>query len=262
MKMCFWSNQHMCTSAQEFDIGLPGYIWLDAPVDYDPEKQYKLDSGVIVEIPVVEYDPKRLRVHRVLPRSFDAKIADFSILGFRKIAPHYDRGRKIKAEYKCVEKDELIVEKIFTDIRDSFTGRLTGLQVLFNWYCEDNTIGLSKTEIVKLFNKAQSETEERKRRERTIDFLISEARYTANEPFIQMLMTHYETEITHFKNKGDTEFHVAMENETDPTIIAILNSRVPFASDNSYTVPIKESIQYQIGTLDEATLLTLLVPAT
>ncbi len=202
-----------------------------------------------------------LRVFRALPKDLDPLTSDFTILGFRKKAPHYDRGRKVRAEYWCVDKDEVIVEKIFDDIRDEENGRLTDLQVTFNWYDEDGNIGLSKTEIVKELNKAQSETIERQRRERSIDFLISEARYTPNEPYVTMLMLHYETEINHFKTKAADDFASALNNETDPTILAILSARVPFASNNDYTVPIKESILYQIGALDEASLLQTLEPA-
>lgn len=259
MKICFHNGQQICAAEQEFDVGLEGHTWVVAPLDFDPLIRYKLDNGIVVEMPIVEYDPKRLRVHRVLPTNFDPLISDFSILGFRKIAPHYDRGRKIKAEYKCVEKDELIVMKAFDDVRDESNGRLTGLQVKFDWYCEDNTIGATKTEIVKKFNKAQAETEERKRRERAIDFLISEARYTANAPYVQQLMTHYAEQVQAFKVSAEAQaFHNAMENETDATIQAILAARVPFASDDTYTVPIKESIQYQIGTLAESALLATL----
>lgn len=223
-----------------------------------PQEKIDLDTFVENHDPQIEYD---LRVFRALPKSNNPLITDFSILGFRKRAPHYDRGRKIKAEYWCVEKDEVIVEKIFNDVRDPETGRLTALEVTFNWYNENDEIGLTKTEIVKELNKAQAETIERQRRERAIDFLISEARYTPNEPYVNMLMLHYESEINHFKSKADDTFAIALNNETDPTISAILEARVPFASNNSYTVPIKESIQYQIGALDEAGLLATLEPA-
>lgn len=220
-----------------------------------PQDKVDLDAFVEAHIAQPVYD---LRIYRVLDPGSNPLISDFSILGFRKTAPHYDRGRKIKAEYWCVEKDEVIVEKIFKDVRDEETGRLIALQVTFNWYDENNQIGLTKTEIVKELNKAQAETIERQRRERSIDFLISEARYTENEPYVTMLMLHYETEINHYKSKAANDFNTAMENESDPTILAILSSRVPFASDHSYTVPIKESIQYQICALDEASLLATL----
>lgn len=206
-------------------------------------------------------NPNKLRIYRALNEDFDPLTSDFTILGFRKRAPHYDRGRKIRAEYHCAYNDELIVEKIFNDVKDPDTGRLIALQVTFNWYKEDNTIGLTKTEIVKELNKAQAETIERQRRERAIDFLISEARYTPNEPYVTMLMLHYETQINHFKSKAADDFAEALQNETDPTISFILASRVPFASNPAFTVPIKESILYQIGSLDEAGLLATLEPA-
>lgn len=223
-----------------------------------PQEHVDLNNFVAAHNPVPVYD---LRIFRALDPSMNPLTSDFSILGFRKKAPHYDRGRKIKAEYWCVDKDEVIVEKIFTDVRDPVTGRLTDLQVTFNWYDENNQIALTKTEIVKELNKAQAETIERQRRERAIDFLISEARYTPNEPYVTMLMLHYETQINHFKSKAADNFEHALMNETDPTISVILASRVPFASDNTYTVPIKESILYQIGALDEAGLLATLEPA-
>ena len=228
-------------------------VYLSDPIL--PQDKVDLDNYVSNHEAQAVYD---LRIFRALPKSSDPLISDFSILGFRKRAPHYDRGRKIKAEYWCVNKDEVIVEKIFNDVRDPVTGRLTALEITFNWYNENNEIGLTKTEIVKELNKAQAETIERQRRERSIDFLMSEARYTPNEPYITMLMLHYETQINHFKSKAADDFAQALETETDPTINAILGSRVPFASNHMYTVPIKESILYQIGELDEAGLLTTL----
>ena len=215
-------------------------------------------EGFIINSWGDEVPAKELRVFRVLDINLDPLTSDFTILGFRKIAPHYDRGRKVKAEYKCVQYDDLVVEKIFRDIRDPQTGRLTDLEVTFNWYCEDGTIGLTKTEIVKELNKSQAETVERKRRARAIDFLVSEARYTANEAYINILMDHYDSEITKFISKNSSQFNDALNAETDPTILTILSARVPFASDHTYTVPIKESIQYQIGALGEASLLATL----
>lgn len=251
----------VCSSEADYDVKLFGHQWLDAPEDYDHTKMYKLVSGEVEEVPVVDYDPKRLRVHRVLPSSNNPLISDFTILGFRKVAPYYDRGIKYKAEYKCTDKDEVIVEKIFTDIRDTSTGRLTDLQVLFNFYCEDGTIGLSKTEVVKSYNKAQAETEERKRRERALDFLISEARHTALEPVMDALIFHYHNDIVLYKEKASPSFAAAINAETDPTIQAYLEIRVPFSADPlNYTIPVKESILYQIHALDEAGLLASLLP--
>ena len=259
MRLCFWNNDQVCAAASDYDVKLLGHEWHDAPVDYDPTKIYRLSAGVVEEVPVVEYDPKRLRIYRVLPMSFDPLISDFTILGFRKIAPYYDRGIKYKAEYKCADKDELIVTKSFTDIRDPVTGRLTDLQILFEYYCEDGTVGLSKTEIAKSYNKAQAETEERKRRERSLDFLMSEARHTALEPIMDVVIEHYHTEQLLYKEKGSSQFADAMIAETDPTISAYLAIQVPFTSDpENYTVSIIDATLYQLRAIDEATLLSRL----
>ena len=261
MKLCFWSNEMVCSSIDEYDVRLEGHEWHDAPEDYSKDKIYRLTAGQVEEVPVVEYDPSRLRVHRVLPMSQDPLISDFTILGFRKIAPYYDRGIKYKAEYKCADKDELIVEKIFTDIRDPVTGRLTDLQILFNYYCEDGTVGLSKTELAKSYNKAQAETEERKRRERSLDFLISEARHTPLEPIMNAIINHYHDEQLLYKEKGSSEFADALNSETDPTISSYLSIKVPFTADPlNYEVPIKEATLYQLRAIDEATLLTFVTP--
>lgn len=263
MRLCFWNDNFICASQAEYDVKLHGHVWLDAPVDYDPSKMYKLVLGVIEEIPVSVYDPKRLRVHRVLPMGNDPLISDFTILGFRKIAPYYDRGVKYKAVYKCATHDEVIVEKVFTDIRDSVTGVLTDLQILFNFYCEDGTIGASKTEISKSYNAAQAETEERKRRERAIDFLISEARHTPLEPLMDAIFSHYQNEQLFYKEKASTSFADAINAETDPTMLDYLATQVPFSSDpTNYTIDIKSAILYQIHNIDEAQLLANLNPIT
>lgn len=245
MKLCFWNNNQICASTETRDIGLPGHIWVDAPADYSLDKVYKYIDSKIEEIPISEYDPTRLRVHRVLPLGLDPLISDFTILGFRKISPSYDRGKKIKAEYKCVDKDELIVEKIFQDVRDE-KGILTGLQITFNWYSEDNVVRASKTEIVKEFNKFEAETEERKRRYRQFDYLRASVKGTPNEPYIGMLIHHYQLQIDAYKNDGLPDFNDAMLAETDPTISAILSAPIE-RNDGQGLTTVMKSIQYQMG---------------
>lgn len=265
MKLCFWNNEQICAASVAYDVGLPGHQWFDAPTDYNKDKLYKLEEGQVVELTITDLDPQRLRIYRVVPLRYTHEevktLIDFSILGFRKIAPHYDRGVKTKSEYKCADKDELIVRKSFTDIRDPITGRLTDLQVLFEWFAEDGSVQMTKTEIVKSFNKAQAETEERKRRERSIDFLISEARHTPLETIMDALITHYHDQQLLYKEKGSSDFADAINNETDATILAYLAIQVPFTSDpENYTIGIKESILYQLYDITEAQLIAALRP--
>lgn len=247
MKICFWNNEQLCSAAVAYDVGLPGHVWHDAPVDYDENKYYKLNDGEVEETLVAEYDPKRLRVHRSLPQTLNPLISDFSILGFRKMSPSYDRGKKIRAEYKCIDKDEMVVEKIFTDLRDQ-NGILTGLQVTFNWYAEDGTIELSKTDEVKQYNKYEAETEERKRRYRQFDYLRASAKGTPNEPYIAMIINHYSVQISKYQDDGLTILNDDMIAETDPTISAILAAAVP-RNDGQGDTTVMKAIQYQMGTI-------------
>ena len=202
----------------------------------------------------------QLRVFRKLPLDWDPKISDFTILGFRKVAPQYDRGRKAQAKYLDDENGDLIVEKIFSDIRNE-SGRLTDLQCKFNYYAEDGSIGMSKTEIIKSFNKSEAKTEERKRRERQMDYLLAEAEYTDAEPILDSIYSHYYDEQQRYKEDGADVLAEALNNETDTTIAFYLKIRVPLAVDPSFTIPIKEAILYQIGALDEAGLTAVMQPA-
>lgn len=204
---------------------------------------------------------KKLRVFRVLPENLNPLISDFTILGFSKRAPYYDRGRKIKAEYYCPTRNELIVQKIFKDIRNETTGRLEALEITFNWFCEDGTLGLTKTEKVKEFNKAQSETEERKRRERSIDFLVSEAKYTPLESVMEALLSAYDSEVIRYKEKGNSDFANAIKSETNTKLLEYLNLKVPFSADpDKYEVPVKEAVLYQLYAITEQELMSSLEP--
>jgi len=217
-------------------------------------------EGFVINSVGDEVPAKQLRVFRSLDFDKDPLTSDFSILGFRKKAPHYDRGRKTKAEYHCAINDDMIVEKIFSDILEN--GKLSKLQIEFRWFCEDGTIGLTKTEIVEDYSKAKAKTVLRERRERSIDFLISEGEDTPVEPIMNALISHYENVKDDYIKYGNDSFANAILNETDPTMNGYLDIRVPFTSDNNFNVPIRESILYQIGSLDEAGLLATLQPAT
>lgn len=203
-----------------------------------------------------------LRVYRVIPRDANPLITDFSILGFRKMAPYYDRGRKDKALYMCVDKEEIIVEKIFKDIRND-DGRLTDLEITFNWYREDGTIGLSKKEIAKSYNKSEAKTEERKRRERQLDFLLAEGEDSAAAPILDDIFEHYYEQILHYKENGSSILADAINADSDPNnedadeqIAFYLTIRVPLAAmPDTHNVPIKEAILYQIGAISDAELM-------
>jgi len=189
-----------------------------------------------------------LRIFRVLRSDQNPLTTDFTILGFRKESPSYDRGKKVQSRYLCQNTEEEIVVKTFTDIRDA-NGILTGLQVDFKWYDEEGNVSLIKTEIVKNFNKFEAETEERKRRYRQFDYLRASVKYTPLEQHLGLLIRHYSRYITEYQDDGLLGLNDAMINETDPTIASILQIEVP-RNDGQGTTTVIKSIQYQIGTLE------------
>lgn len=220
--------------------------------------QEQVDIGNIVEAHVgTPVSP--LRIFRVLPMNEDPLIADFSILGFRKEAPYYDRGRKVSSRYMCVEEDEVIVEKIFKDIYDE-DGYLKELEIKFNWYDENNQVALTKTEIAKRYHRSQAKTEMRRRRFRAMDFLEAEAEGTPLEPIMLAIKNFFYQEQLNWKNDGTTEFRDAILNVTDPTISAYLNILVPLTSMPHLSTEIKNSILFQIGHLSPAEFMTTTQP--
>ena len=250
MKIAFYNDIQLAYSENEYDLGVPA-IWVDAPDNFNVESKYKLENGVVREMELKEYNPKSLRVHRALPRNLDPLINDFTILGFRKISPYYSRGMKKHSLYLCASSDDVVVEKIFEDVF-SDDGRLTGLQVTFNFYNENNEIGLTKTEIVKSLNFAEARTEQRKRRARQVDFLEAGAQGTPIEPYVFALIDHYNDSIQKYITHNSNDWEYQINNETDSTILAYLSIQVPRLDDPTRTITIKESLLYQItGVLDE-----------
>lgn len=212
------------------------------------EEKLDLDTKIENHNPYQEYP---LRIYRAVSEEYDHDYiktqVDFSLLGFRKMSPSYDRGKKTRALYKCVNKDEVIVEKIFNDIRDE-NGILKALSVTFNWYDEDDKIALSKTEEVKQYNIFEAETEERKRRYRQFDYLRASVKGTPYEPYIGVLIGHYQLQIDAYKNDGLLQLNTDMTTESDPNISAILHAPIA-RNDGLGATTVMKSIQYQIGTI-------------
>lgn len=224
-----------------------------------PEEKVQLDNYVLNHDGSLE---SPLRVYRVLPKDSNPLISDFAILGFRKISPSYERGRKTKSLYKCVNKDETIVEKIFTDVRDE-SGTLTALEITFNWYNEAGEVGLTKTEQVKAFNKYQAETEERQRRERQIDYLVAGARGTPIEANINMVFDFLYEEVMIYKEKANAQPMIdklnsityinnasTQEEIENNGMWYVLNSiPLPRNDDPTKIIYVIQSIKYQIGAM-------------
>ncbi|BAV39311.1 hypothetical protein BPT24_186 [Tenacibaculum phage pT24] len=182
---------------------------------------------------------KSLRISKILDSTIsNIKDFDFTLLSeLTKVSPLYDKGRKIKSDY--INNGEIFVEKIFTDvINDS---KLSGIEMTINWFNTDDSIGLTKTQIVKNFNPAERKTELRKRRTRVIDYLIASAEESGNGFVIDILLKKFKIEIELFIENGTQDFENALIFEStnensdvafnngsmDITYMMILNTLLP-----------------------------------
>jgi len=196
---------------QQVDVNLDGYM---------DDVHEALENGDAVRI----WQPKELRIFQFMPEHMDPMKIDFSILGLRKASPSYVKGRKTKAEYKDLEGN-LVVRKVFSDVTDE-NALLTGLNITFEWYCHDESIGMSKTELAREWNKYEAETVQRDRRARIIDYLVAGAKGTPIEIYLTMIFDKYYEEVLKYKEKGSDEFATAVLNESDPTLAAVLQMHV------------------------------------
>lgn len=194
-----------------------------------------------------------LRIWRILSPLVNPLKVDFTILGFRKISPNYDRGRKVKAEYRCIATGDLVIEKVFTDKIDISTGRVSGLEITFNWYKQDGSIGITKTEEVKEYNRFESETLQRRRREKQLDYLVGSAKGTPIEPYVGVVFASFAVQeqkyITHASPDLAQDLSAAMQDDSpeNAQLYSILNIDVPRNDSPTQTIKLGDSILYQIG---------------
>tara|TARA_Y100000780_G_C13689279_1_gene418838 strand:- start:244 stop:1143 length:900 start_codon:yes stop_codon:yes gene_type:complete len=208
-------------------------------------KDFIKDTWEKVSNTITESD---LIIRRYINGDLDPLITDFSIIGLVKKEPDYNKGRKSSAIY--MDNDgRKVVEKNFTDIRDTSTNRLLSLEMTIDWYQEDGNIGLTKTEICKNFSISQSKTEERKRRERQIDYLEALVEGTPIEDAVTTIITKYQDDITKYIQFGITKNLMdSMKGETDPTLNTVLNDiYLPIVGLPQYKINTIQTIEFQIG---------------
>lgn len=63
-----------------------------------------------------------------------------------------------------------------------------------------------------------------------------------------MIINHYANEIKKYQDDGLLDLDVAIQNESDPTISAILSAPVP-RNDGQGNTNVGKAIRYQLGTI-------------
>lgn len=146
--------------------------------------------------------------------------ADYTVF-LRRESPVFTKGRKTYSDYLDPDTQELVVKVTYTDVYDEVTGGLVGIDRTIDWYLSTGEVGLSKTVAVPL-NKAEASHEKRERRVRSIDYLRAAGKGTPIEPYMNAVFSHYESVVRFWYDMGGNGVVDAVNNETDPTILAYL----------------------------------------
>jgi len=187
-----------------------------------------------------EWAPTDLVLFQLIGEQSNYQQIDFSLLGLRKESPSYSLGRKTEASY--LHGEQLCVRKVFEDV--NVDGNLTGLEIIFEYYNNDGSVGSAKRETAVTYNKYQAQTVIRNRRQRIIDYLVAGAKDTPIEVYIDQIFDKYFDEVQRFVAKGTAEFRIALENEEDPTLSFILGLDVtPLVPGWTVLASILEQIQ-------------------
>lgn len=128
---------------------------------------------------------------------------DFTLIGLVNKSPNYGlKGIKIDNTY-CNDADEVVVKKSFDYVA-------TGVNLLFEWYKHDGTVGVSKSQF-KPLNVVEIHKIEKANRDRTISYLHAAAIGTPIEMHVTEVLKHYKEEIDLF-----------IYNNTDDLINAVM----------------------------------------
>ena len=171
--------------------------------------------------PVLEHLPYRPHVPSL----------DFTIIGLNSENPVYAlNGKKERADYTLDGK--LAIRKFFFYKED-------GIVINIRWYMNDGSVGHEK-QFFKQLSNVQIEKLYRSQRDRAIVYLQANAKGTPAEPYVNIIIAHFKTEIDLFVQSGSSALYKAIEAEINPQILGILNTSI------APNVTIKDSIYLHI----------------
>lgn len=161
---------------------------------------------------------------------------DFTLLGLTTETPKYGvKGVKSYSDYTL--NGQLAVKKEFnyTDL---------GLELKFNYYLNDGTVGFVKTEF-KPLDKVELGKIFISNRARTIAYLQTSAIGTPIENGVNALLKRYFTEVGLFVQNNTNDFINALNNESNASFLNLLNTDLRQGIAPIFTV--KQSILKQIS---------------
>lgn len=153
----------------------------------------------------------------------------------------YSKGYLYKESYFTdSQKTKLAIKRTYELVYDS--NFLIGEKIKTEWYCTNGNVILDKEVFVE-FSAKDAAAKKSQIRQIQIDYLqYPERPYQLPQVMaaINKLFEHYKDVVIDYKLSGSDSFKKAVENETDTTIKAILNTKLPDGKS------FKESILYQI----------------
>lgn len=209
------------------------------------EKIEELENKIVItHIPPVE-KPKLaiFQTNNFLQNKSDIEIKtlDIDLLEGLYKETKYSKGYLYKESYFTdSQKTKLAIKRTYELVYDS--NFLIGEKVKTEWYCTNGNVILDKEVFVE-FSAKDAAVKKSQIRQIQIDYLqYPERPYQLPQVMtaINKLFKHYQDVVIDYKLSGSDSFKKAVENETDTTIKAILNTKLPDGKT------FKESILYQI----------------
>ena len=214
--------------------------WYLAPVGFDPASHIcKLENGAAVLMSASEKtafiaaraaahlsvkNKVALKIYKNIGRVTDSDVLaqDFGLIGLVRQPAHFNQGCKVYKTYTSdIDGVDIVVKKRFSEERSLTTGLIKYLYIDWEVFDVNNTVALSKREIVHM-TFGEASRYEKARRDRVIEQMIAEAQLappTISQVLIALhsLYTNYPTSfnegvpvtfknyVEDYRNYGDVE---------------------------------------------------------
>jgi len=190
-------------------------------------------------------------------------VTNVQFLGLVQGAWDFSRGARTERLYTCPTRPEFVHVRDFYEYTMEDGGRsIASYSRKLQWFKEDETVGLEKdiTPVLNIKNKKQLNRDIRQGR---IDYMVAAAEELSAlaafvpEPYatdfaratdsVDLILKQYESEIVHYIDNGTREFEDAINNESNPVLLEVLDLgvRPPDALFPS-GLTMKQSILHQL----------------
>lgn len=185
-------------------------------------------------------------IYKFFPVPVDPINYDYTIIGTRKEIPTRAAGGiKTEATYSFIIEGvrTIVINKFFNYVYSDPDPSLVGLWLEHVFLTTTGAEGVSKVEFIPL---SIGEVASIRRKQRIyaisrLDAIGIDLPETAD--YIEILIDHYSVQIDKFEKFGTNDFYNSVTSETDPTIVAILDTVLDY---QGRILTVRESILEQL----------------